>query len=164
MLAADVGYSPGWAKAAGILFREWTDEHPERVVTAHLASPEEYLPGQFYRRELPALLSVIGPVLLETHTVVIDGYVWLGSERRPGLGLHLWEALERRIPVIGVAKTRFQGTPEETEVLRGTSGSPLFVTAVGLSLEEAKGHLKGMAGKHRLPTLLKEVDRLSRSG
>nr|WP_281260161.1 hypothetical protein [Deinococcus planocerae] len=75
MLAVDVGYPPGGTKAAGVLFREWTDEHPARVLTAHLGPPEDYLPGQFYRRELPALLAVIGPVLPEPHVIVIDGYV-----------------------------------------------------------------------------------------
>ncbi|WP_245872852.1 hypothetical protein [Deinococcus planocerae] len=88
----------------------------------------------------------------------------MGSEQRPGLGWHLWEALAGRVPVIGVAKSRFHGTPGETEVFRGTSRSPLFVTSVGLPLEEAKGDIRGMAGAHRIPTLLKEVDRLSRSG
>ncbi|BDP40479.1 endonuclease V [Deinococcus aetherius] len=164
ILAVDVGYSPGGAKAAGILFGDWADEHPERVLTAHLGLPEEYLPGEFYRRELPALLKIIEPALPETSVIVIDGYVWLGSEQRPGLGLHLWEVLEERVAVIGVAKSRFHGTPEEAEVLRGTSRSPLFVTSVGLPLEEAKGCVLGMAGEHRIPTLLRYVDRLSRSG
>lgn len=146
------------------MFEDWTSDRVAEVFTARLDTPEEYVPGQFYQRELPALMTVIGPALGRTKIIVIDGYVSLGSEGRPGLGMHLWHHLGGAVPVVGVAKTRFRGTPEECEVTRGASRSPLFVTAAGLGLEEAKGCIRRMAGEHRLPTLLKEVDRLSRSG
>lgn len=164
ILAVDVHYSVTGGKAAGVLFEDWTSDRASEVLTAPVAAPEEYVPGEFYRRELPALLTVIAPVLERVRGIVVDGYVSLGAEARPGLGMHLWHALGGEVPIVGVAKTRFHGTLRECEVIRGQSGRPLFVTAVGLPLEEAKEHVRNMAGKHRLPTLLGEVDRLSRSG
>ncbi|PKN30756.1 MAG: endonuclease V, partial [Deltaproteobacteria bacterium HGW-Deltaproteobacteria-21] len=49
------------------------------------------------------------------------------------------------------------------EVFRGRSKSPLYVTAAGMDPSEAAGHIRSMHGGHRIPTLLKQVDRLSRS-
>ncbi|MEF2278057.1 endonuclease V [Deinococcus sp. YIM 134068] len=164
ILAVDVSYSVTGARAAGLLFEDWTSDQAVEVLSATLDNLEEYVPGQFYLRELPALMTVIQPVLSKVQTIMIDGYVSLGAEGRPGLGMHLWHALGGAVPIIGVAKTRFHGTPEECEVFRGQSRNPLFVTSVGLPLEEAKAHIRDMAGPHRIPTLLKEVDRLSRSG
>ena len=41
---------------------------------------------------------------------------------------------------------------------------PLLVSAVGMPIEEAVAGVKRMHGPHRVPTLLKRVDRLSREG
>ncbi|MGC1955675.1 MAG: endonuclease V, partial [Gammaproteobacteria bacterium] len=91
-----------------------------------------------------------------------DGYVYLGSKRRPGLGTHLFDAVGQRIPVIGVAKTLFRDTPEATAVFRGQSTRPLYVTAAGVPDELARQRIRGMHGGHRIPTLLQRVDRLCR--
>lgn len=96
-------------------------------------------------------------------TIIIDGYVTLGEEARGGLGAHLFAALEEKVPIIGVAKSRFEGTPAECELLRGTSERPLYVTSRGIPLEEAKRLVASMHGEHRLPTLLRAADRLCRS-
>lgn len=89
--------------------------------------------------------------------------LWLGEERKPGLGARLWDALGGRVPVIGVAKSRYQGTRVETELLRGASRRPLFITVLGVPLDEAKMLIGRMNGKHRIPTLLKRADQLCRS-
>jgi deoxyribonuclease V len=89
--------------------------------------------------------------------------VWLGAGR-PGLGAHLYQALGRRTAVVGVAKRRFHGAGDAVPILRGTSQVPLFVTAVGIDLAEAAEGVRRMHGAHRIPTLLKRVDRLSREG
>jgi deoxyribonuclease V len=94
--------------------------------------------------------------------LVIDGYVWLGDEHDPGLGAHLHEAIGRKGAVIGVAKTRFLRARLAHEVFRGSSRSPLFVTAVGMDASEAAAHLREMHGPHRVPTLLRRVDHLCR--
>ena len=78
--------------------------------------------------------------------------------------MHLWRQLDGAVPVVGVAKTRFVDTPAEAELIRGTSARPLFVTAAGLSQDEAKRCIARMHGAHRIPTLLKQVDALCRAG
>ncbi len=94
--------------------------------------------------------------------LIIDGFVHLGLDKRPGLGRYLWDKLGRTKPVIGVAKTAFKDTPPDTAVWRGKSLKPLYVTAVGIPLEEAKAKIRSMAGSYRIPTLLKRVDSLCR--
>lgn len=80
----------------------------------------------------------------------------------PGLGAHLYEALGRHTPVIGVAKTSSAGSSFAVPVLRGTSQVPLYITAAGLPAEEAATYVKRMHGAYRIPTFLKRVDRLCR--
>ena len=48
------------------------------------------------------------------------------------------------------------------ELLRGESVKPLYITAKGMSLDEAKKVVASMHGKYRFPTLLKEVDSVAR--
>jgi deoxyribonuclease V len=162
MLAClDVDYRPDSTVAACVLFREWSDAAEAAHVVEYGPPAEPYEPGQFYRRELPHLLKVLASVQEPLEALVIDGYVWLGEER-PGLGAHLYEALGRRLPVIGVAKTSFQSSHLAVPVLRGQSQRPLFVTAVGLDSRAAAQCIQRMHGDSRLPTLLKRVDRLCR--
>jgi deoxyribonuclease V len=47
-------------------------------------------------------------------------------------------------------------------VLRGGSARPLYVTAAGLSADEAARRVRDMHGPYRIPTLLKRVDQLCR--
>lgn len=162
MLAClDVDYRTDVTVAACVLFREWADA-TEAAHVLELGPPAEpYEPGQFFRRELPHLLKVLASVQEPLEVLLIDGYVWLDAER-PGLGAHLYEALGRRLPVIGVAKTAFHSSHLAVPVLRGQSQRPLFVTAVGLDASTAAQYLQRMHGDSRLPTLLKRVDRLCR--
>jgi deoxyribonuclease V len=159
----DVDYREKGAVAACVLFRSWGDAESAVEVVETIHHVESYEPGAFYRRELPCLLTVLGRVAEPVHTVVVDGYVWLG-ESCPGLGAHLFRALEGEVPVVGVAKTRFAGADLAREVVRGESGRPLFVTATGVALEAAAEHIRTMHGPYRIPTLLKRVDQLCRRG
>ncbi|MCA9705979.1 MAG: endonuclease V, partial [Myxococcales bacterium] len=120
-----------------------------------------YVPGQLYLRELPCLLAVLERVARPLDAVLVDGYAVLDDLGRPGLGAHLHAALERRVPVVGVAKTHFRGSTA-VEVLRGGSTRPLYVTAVGMGPERAAEGVGRMHGPHRIPTLLRRVDRLCR--
>jgi len=162
MLAClDVDYRTDATVAACVLFREWAEATEAAHVVESGPPAEPYEPGQFYRRELPHLLKVLASVQEPLEALVIDGYVWLGEER-PGLGAHLYEALGRRLPVIGVAKTAFHSSHLAVPVLRGQSQRPLFVTAVGMDFHAAAQCIQRMHGDSRLPTLLKRVDRLCR--
>lgn len=163
----DVDYrEEGGAVAACVLLRDWADASPAAELVRRIATVEPYVPGQFYRRELPCLLAVLGDAPSPPTVAVVDGYVWLGAadaERHPGLGAHLYRALDGKVPVVGVAKTRFEGAESvAVPVLRGGSASPLYVTAEGIDLATAAAHVRAMHGPFRLPTLLKRVDQLCR--
>src|SRR5262245_13205180 len=110
----DVDYRGTRAVAAGIAFRDWLDDSGvvERVVT--LCDIQPYESGQFFIRELPCLLAVLR-VLPPQQIVLIDAYVWL-EQNRPGLGAHLYESLDGRVSVIGVAKTRYLGAGSVQEI------------------------------------------------
>ncbi len=163
MLAAlDVHYRDPGAVAAGVLFRDWADAAAVRELTASVASVERYQPGAFYLRELPCLLAVLEKVREPLSAIVIDGYVWLGDLAHPGLGAHLHEALGRRVPVIGVAKSAFHDLRAAVPVVRGRSRRPLYVTAAGIDPMQAAELIRAMHGAHRIPTLLARVDRLAR--
>jgi deoxyribonuclease V len=157
----DVDYRPQLAVAACVEIRNWSDATPASETTIRLAGPiADYVPGEFYRRELPALLAVLRQIQSPS-IVVVDGYVTLGE--RPGLGLHLYEALDRRVAVVGVAKTTYRGAGGAVPVLRGGSRRPLFISAVGIDVGAAAEGVLAMAGDARIPTILKRVDRLSRT-
>jgi deoxyribonuclease V len=158
----DVDYREKGAVAAGVLFRDWADGCPSSEVVVRVDRVEPYEPGQFYRRELPCLLEVLNAIEPPPEAIVIDGYVWLGDETDPGLGAHLHRAIGERAAVIGVAKTRFHRARMVEEIRRGSGFRPLYVTAVGMDLADAARHVLEMHGPHRLPTLLKRVDRLCR--
>ena len=124
----------------------------------------DYAPGEFYKRELPLLMSVLGMLPTRPDIIVIDGYVWLGVEDRKGLGAHLFGALGGASAVVGIAKTKFHDASYwAAEVKRGASESPLFVTAAGMSPEQAVAAVKRMHGEHRIPTLAARADRLARA-
>lgn len=162
ILAVDVHYTEPGAVAAGACFDDWTAAQPARTCISRFAAVEPYEPGAFYRRELPCILGLLREHALQPDIVVVDGHVFLDDHGRAGLGKHLFDALDGRVPVIGVAKTAFIGIGAEHDVLRGDSGRPLHVSAAGMPLDDAKARILSMHGPHRLPTLLKAVDRLCR--
>ncbi len=154
----DVDYKESRGRCAAVLFRDWEDVAPVKTYS-HVTDPvAPYEPGFFYKRELPCMLNTLCGVAEDISVLVIDGYVWLG-ENRGGLGYHLYETLERRIPVIGVAKTAFRGAEAVAlPVLRGKSDNPLWVTAIGMNVRDASLFIQKMAGTYRLPTLIKLAD------
>lgn len=156
----DVDYAATGVTAAGVAFDAWTDDLAAiEVVLRTRTPPAAYEPGAFYLRELPFLQAVLArmPAL---ETIIVDGYVWLGADQ-PGLGKHLHDALGAAGTVVGVAKTRYAGA-DAAEVVRGDSAKPLFVTAVGMSVDDAAARVRAMHGAHRIPSLLRRVDALAR--
>jgi deoxyribonuclease V len=160
--AVDVHYPPeGGAVAAAVLAG---DARFTIVASEHLARLAEvagYQPGNFYVRELPALDAVLAQVG-RLDLLVVDGYVDLDPDGRPGLGAHVHARLG--VPVVGVAKTAFRPATHAIEVRRGAATRPLYVTAAGLDAAEAAGIVRRMAGPFRLPDALRRVDRLARTG
>ena len=132
------------------LFESWTAAEPVQVNCVQVEQVAPYEPGAFYKRELPGLLKALASVELPLEAIIIDAYVWL-DEGRGGLGWHLYEALERKIPVVGVAKTRFRPAEKVAiPVLRGESQNPLWVTAIGIEVAFAAERVKEMAGEFRV--------------
>ncbi|BCE02645.1 endonuclease V [Marinicellulosiphila megalodicopiae] len=162
ILAVDVDYKNSKAVIAGVTFNEWTDEIESDVFTSVINDIEEYEPGNFYRRELPCILQLLKEHKLNPDVIVVDGFVWLDGSTKAGLGAHLFDALDKKIPIIGVAKRRFDGITSKFELLRGDSVKPLYVTCVGVELDYSITSIANMAGKNRHPVLLKKADRLCR--
>lgn len=187
ILVFDAHYSAAGSGLAAGAMRGWEAGVGDVVVRRWRAGPAaDYVPGQFYRRELPLILHALAdyglaaprlpgcralpplpdpaPLLqpADIEAIVIDGYVRLGEDKRPGLGGYLYAALDGTIPVVGVAKTYFRGTAA-VPVLRGASKRPLFVTAAGYDAERAAERVRRMAGDFRIPETLKVVDTAARS-
>lgn len=158
----DTYYTGECAITASVCISKWQSVAPESTFVHKLDSVENYEPGQFFRRELPCITGTIEEYALTPSIIVVDGYVHLGNERS-GLGYHLYNYLDGKIPVVGVAKNEFKGNNKAIKVLRGKSSKPLFVTAEGMPAAEAAAQIKEMHGDHRIPSMLKLVDSLSRS-
>ncbi len=158
--AVDVCYLPAGSARAAIVVAASPDFAAVRAEwTTEMPAQQPYRPGQFFLRELPPLRAVLagaGPLRL----IVVDGYVDLDPNGRPGLGAHVH--LEFGVPVIGVAKTPFRTATHAIPVTRGGSARPLFVTAAGLPLLEAASLVRAMAGRYRLPDALRRADALAR--
>lgn len=162
IVAVDVDYRATEVIAAAVGFAGWPDAVAAReAVACTPGAPVEYQPGEFYRRELPHLRAALAALAVPPTVVIVDGYVWLGPDR-PGLGVHLHAALGGAVAIVGVAKRRFAGATTAIPVLRGRSQTPLYVTAIGTDPQLAATRVSEMHGPHRLPTLLKRVDRLAR--
>jgi deoxyribonuclease V len=159
---SDVHYTNTHAIAACILFRGWSDAHSDLAITERVEHTARYEPGQFYRRELPPVLSVISKLAVRPEVIIIDGYVWLGDWDHPGLGAYVHKALDETAAVIGVAKNPFRPGPAVQSITRGTSARPIYVSTAGMDLNEAAARIVDLHGKFRIPTLLKRVDRLCR--
>lgn len=165
-LALDVGYpTDDTAKAVAITFQQWQDTTPTATYISLLNEVAPYVPGAFYQRELPCLLAVMAKVdLVPIHTIIVDGYVTLDDDGKPGLGARLYSALGETISVIGVAKRPFHANRVHVRpVLRGGSQQPLYITAIGTDVDTAAHHIAAMAGTFRLPTLLKTLDSLTKN-
>jgi deoxyribonuclease V len=161
----DVAYSDTAAAVAGTLIQSWDAKGASQVLVRRFGSPPaSYESGGFYKRELPLLLSIISEFDQPIEAIVIDGYVWLDADSLPGLGGHLFASLGRRIPVIGIAKSRYRNDTWSVPVLRGASQRPLFITSAGIHVNEAAECVRGMHGDYRIPTILTMVDRAARDG
>lgn len=150
------------ANAACVMFAAWDSKKETCSFTERVHGIAPYEPGNFYKRELPCLLALFKKAPAPLSAVIVDGLVWLDAEGKPGLGAHLFEALGRTTPVIGVAKTSFMGGEFTAQILRGNSSRPLYVNAAGIDNTTAAGWVHQMFGPHRLPKFLKDVDSLCR--
>jgi len=129
-----------------IVFERWDDAVPLAEYVATLNGIEPYVPGQFFKRELPCLLTVLEKVREPLEQIIVDGFVLLGG--KPGLGMHLWKSLNGQVAVIGVAKSHFRFV-SPIEVIRGSSKRPLYLSAVGIDPLVAARIVSGIADVQR---------------
>lgn len=162
ILIVDVDYreAEGYSVVAGVLIQDWASTECAVLTVAH-QGVEPYEPGAFYKRELPCILHLLRYVTPKLGCIVVDGYVYLGHDQHDGLGAKLHH--ETSIPVIGVAKTHFDGTPPEAFLTRNNTTKPLYVTAIGGDPSAARACIEDMAGDFRIPGMLKYVDHVCRS-
>ena len=108
ILAFDTYYFENKAKTVALEFNHWTDKNPINVYEETISNIEEYIPGEFYKRELPCILSLLKQIdVSHCQAIIIDGFVVLDDHHNIGLGGYLHQALKERIPIIGVAKNDF---------------------------------------------------------
>lgn len=180
-------YSDTEAKTVGVIFENWDDSEPLEIKEAWSHEFGPYIPGEFYKRELPCMLDLLLtiPDLKDFDAIIIDGLAHLPmtDDRKvaEGLGIHLENELERRgiidrttdyginhVGIIGVAKSRFSAADKDpgiSKLYRGTAKTPLYIdtTWFGYSSASAAECIKSMHGEHRIPTLLKLVDTLTKT-
>ena len=112
LLAIDVHYKDSYSKSVGVLFN-WVDKAPHSIITDTINDVAPYKPGQFYKRELPCILQLIKQVDLSAiEVIIVDGHVFVDNDKTFGLGGHLWQALNEKTPIMGVAKRRFHNTEQ----------------------------------------------------
>lgn len=164
ILALDVHYRDNTAKAVGVLF-DWEDFQPKEIIIEFIDNVEEYISGEFYKRELPCLLKIIEKVNInELEAIIIDGYVYVDNDFKKGLGAILSDSLNTKIPVIGVAKTSFFRNKETVkEVFRGKSNKPFYISSINYDLSKATQKVMSMSGEYRIPSILKELDVITKS-
>jgi len=160
-LFTDVYYETGVARAGCVLVKDCIGGDVIEQFSLDREIDGDYVPGEFYRREMPILCDCIDQLASKLDCIVVDGYVWLASER-PGLGAHLFDHYQGRYMVIGIAKKQFQGNDLAIEVLRGKSERPLYVTSQGIEPGEAAALVGQMEGTYRIPAMHKLADSLSR--
>ncbi|WP_430905849.1 endonuclease V [Maribacter sp. 2-571] len=164
ILVFDSYYFDQHAKTVGIGFDSWTDEKPVKVFSEIRTGIPAYEPGAFYKRELPCIVSLLEKIdLSDIDLIIVDSFVVLDDNGTLGLGGHLFEKLDQKIPVIGVAKSSFHLNKKRTKaLLRGKSKKPLYISSAGIALDRAYEHIKAMHGKYRMPTLLQILDGMTK--
>ncbi|MCW3167179.1 endonuclease V [Chryseobacterium sp. 09-1422] len=162
--AFDTYYLNDIAKTVCIAFEDWDSDIEKEIFTEKISVAAQYESGAFYKRELPCILSLLSKInLKENDIIIVDGYVSLNDDGKMGLGGYLYEALDKNFPIVGIAKNEFSAADSQRRsVYRGVSKTPLFVTAIGIDVDEVQKKIEKMHGSFRFPTLLKKLDQLTR--
>ncbi len=150
------------ASVAGIRFQGIAKNNILSKHTIQIDNVAPYQSGQFYKREMPCILALLAEINEPYDCIIIDGYVYLDGEQKEGLGKHLYNHLANKKSIIGIAKNKFFDISEDYAVYRGISKHPLYVTSVDFDNGKALQIVKNLEGEHKLPNIVKMVDKLSR--
>ncbi len=58
-LAIDVFYKEQTAKIVAATFNNWEDEQAEQILVKYKSNILDYVPGEFFKRELPCLIEIL---------------------------------------------------------------------------------------------------------
>lgn len=160
ILALDTYYYSNSSLTVGIWFDDWRSNNLNRIEYSWCNHFESYVPGQFYKRELPGILDFIDLYgLNDVDIVILDGFI--NTPNGPGLGLLFYESLgsPNNLNIVGIAKSYYEGIESISErVFRGNSKKPLYIQTYGLDIQEVGKKVRKMRGKNRIPKLLKILD------
>lgn len=175
ILALDSYYKNNICNTSLVVFVRPGSEIPYYTDTIYTEVTSEYIPGEFYKRELPGIIQIIEKLRSEHPEIwnriviiIIDSFITLKSVDKiwGGLGYHLQEYLKsvgitNRI-IYGVAKSNFGNSDEISKLIyRGKSKKPLYIQSTYKN-HTAVGVIHNMHGENRIPAMLKLVDKLSR--
>ncbi|MCK9217947.1 MAG: endonuclease V [Firmicutes bacterium] len=162
LLALDVYYRKTYAVAVGVIF-DWFDDKSQKIIIEYIDEVDEYIPGEFYKRELPCIMRVIKQVNIgELEAIIVDGHIYVEKDTY-GLGGKLYEQLNQQLPIVGVAKNSFLKNKDTVkEIYRGVSKKPLYVSTVGIDSNTICEKIAKMKGNYRIPILLKELDSITK--
>ncbi len=163
-ICLNINYKENKANIAGITFSDWKSPiviSSKKIIKNDI---ETYNPEELYKKELSCLLELLQTYeLSEINTIIIDGYVYADGNKKQETGAYLYEALDKKIPVIGISKIkRYEYNLVTKIVFRGDSSDPLYITSVGIDEGYAAFMIKNMHGELRIPTLLQEAEKLSK--
>ena len=81
-LAVDAYYAGNMAKVVGVLFENFSDEKPLKIISKIVDDAAPYESGSFYKRELPCIVSLLQDLdVRDISLIVIDGFVYLERGR-----------------------------------------------------------------------------------
>lgn len=172
-LAIDVFYSGEDAFSVGIVFDSLKkSDTPDFIYSCHSPIESEYIPGQFYKRELPPIQKLLteniglGWLKDNIDLIIVDGFYILW-DNKPGLGKHLEDWLEDKgikIEIMGVAKSKTRDCNTfASPCIRGKNGTtnPLWTNGSD-KYKNYSAVLKNMKGEYRLPDILKLLDDITK--
>lgn len=87
ILAFDTYYFENQEKTVCIQFDNWKSKESTKIYEETLTGVSDYIPGEFYKRELPCILSLLKKINLDNcNAIIIDGFVFLDDNKKLGLG------------------------------------------------------------------------------
>ena len=166
-LSTDVAYDNGTGYGIGVVFDGFNDSKPSDVIEVIVPDVGEYIPGEFYKRDLKVLTAIYEEYKQRFKknplVVFVDAYVDLGDKK--GCGRYFAESIDDEAIVVGIAKNEYKPATEAgvaEPVLRGSSTKSLFVTSTIIPKEDAGTLVKMLHGENRHPTLIKKTDILTK--
>lgn len=174
ILALDSYYKDDICNTSLVVFEDVNSDKPLYTDTIYTDITSDYIPGEFYKRELPGIIKILEKLkwqkldIWNNITLIItDSFITLKNDDNEwdGLGAYLDKYLKsngENKTICGVAKSNFGYSHLISKnVYRGDSSKPLYVQA-SRHIKSVSWFIKNMHGKYRIPTMLKLVDQLSR--